>query len=255
MADFTADHLANPPGGLVTFTDSSLPGTSPVAYHLWNFSDGSAWELDPGSVTTHSHTFSNDGMYSVRLTSGNTKCRNISVVSLDHTIFINSPPVADFTATPLEGLSPLTVTFIDSSYGGPTSLTWDFGDGSTPATGNTVQHTFSETGKEYTVTLTATNGLGTSFATKTIRTLMGSHSAATTPIHGITVDDRFGGQYLTHNASILPQFSPNPPEAISPLTLPKITGGRILPSCHQTHWVFSGILQEMSIVQTFHGCT
>ena len=211
IADFTADHFADPPGGLVIFTDSSSSGTSPVTYHLWNFSDGSAWEIDPGSVTTHSHTFSNDGMYSVRLTSGNTKCRNITVEGPSHTIFINSSPVADFTATPLEGLSPLTVTFIDRSYGGPTSLTWDFGDGSPMATGNTVQHTFSDTGKGYTVTLTATNGHGYSGATKTVRTLMGSHSAATIPIHGITVDDRFGGQYLTYNASILPRFSPDPP--------------------------------------------
>ncbi|MDD1696089.1 MAG: PKD domain-containing protein, partial [Methanoregula sp.] len=158
QADFTADHFVDPPGGLVTFTDSSSPGTSPITYRLWNFSDGSAWEHDPAPITTHSHTFSQDGNYGVRLTVGNAKCRNISAVSPGHTIFVNTPPVADFTATPLEGLAPLTVTCIDRSYGGPTSLLWDFGDGSPTVNGTTVQHTYSDTGKEYVVTLTATNG-------------------------------------------------------------------------------------------------
>jgi len=210
-AGFTADYFVDPPGGLVTFTDSSSPGSAPITSHLWNFSDGSAWEHDPAPVTTHSHTFSQDGNYIVRLTVGNAKCRNITVEGPGNTIFINSPPRADFTATPLEGLSPLNVTFIDRSYGAPTSLTWDFGDGSPTVSGNTVQHKFSGTGKEYIVTLTATNGHGSSIATKTIRTLMGTYRIAKTPVNGITVDKRFRGQFLTYNPVLLPVFSLNPP--------------------------------------------
>ena len=172
-ANFTADYLVDPPGGLVTFTDASSSGTTPIAYRLWNFSDGSAWEIDPAPVTTHSHTFSQDGVYAVKMTAGNAKCRNISTAGPSHTIFVNSSPIADFTATPLEGLSPLTVTFTDRSYGAPTSLTWDFGDGGPVTNGRSVNHLFTETGKEYNVTLTATNGHGSSTATKNIRTLMG----------------------------------------------------------------------------------
>ncbi len=48
VADFTADNLVNPPSGLVTFSDSSSPGT--ITYRLWNFSDGSAWENDPAQL-------------------------------------------------------------------------------------------------------------------------------------------------------------------------------------------------------------
>ena len=128
-----------------------------------------------------------------------------------HTIFVNSSPIADFTATPLEGLSPLTVTLIDRSYGAPTNLTWDFGDGSPATTDSSVIHTFTETGKEYSVTLTATNGHGSSTAIKNIRTLMGAESMATTPINGITVDTRFRGQFLTYNATLLPSFFPAAP--------------------------------------------
>jgi len=211
VADFTADNLVDPPSGLVTFSDSSSSGTSPITYRLWNFSDGSAWENDPGSVTTHSHTFSRDGIYTIRLTTSNAKCRNISTLAPGHTIFINSPPVADFTISPEEGLAPLTVTFIDKSYGAPTSLSWDFGDGSPVTTGSPDVHTFSETSKEYQVALTATNGHGNSTTTKGIRTLMGAQGTAVTPINGITVDNRFRGQFLTYNASLLPIVSPNPP--------------------------------------------
>ena len=210
-ANFTADYLVDPPGGLVTFTDASSSGTTPIAYRLWNFSDGSAWENDPAPVTTHSHTFSQDGVYAVKMTAGNAKCRNISTAGPSHTIFVNSPPIADFTATPLEGLSPLTVTFTDRSYGAPTSLTWDFGDGGPVTNGRSVNHLFTETGKEYNVTLTATNGHGSSTATKNIRTLMGAQSVATTPINGITVDTRFRGQFLTYNATMLPSFLPAVP--------------------------------------------
>ena len=49
IAGFTADYYLNPPGGVVTFTDSSSPGTAPITYRLWNFSDGSSWENDPVS--------------------------------------------------------------------------------------------------------------------------------------------------------------------------------------------------------------
>ncbi len=213
-ANFTANYLVDPPGGLVTFTDASSSGTTPIAYRIWNFSDGSSWENDPAPVTTHSHMFSQDGVYTVKLTTGNAKCRNISTGGPSHTFFINSSPIADFTATPLEGLSPLTVTFTDRSYGGPTRLTWDFGDGSPVANGSSVNHLFTETGKEYNVTLTASNGHGSSTATKNIRTLMGAQSAASTPIDGIRVDTRYKGQFLTYNATMLPSFIPAVPTTI-----------------------------------------
>ena len=38
-------------------------------------------------------------------------------------------PVAAFTATPLNGTPPLTVTFTDQSTNNPVSWQWNFGDG------------------------------------------------------------------------------------------------------------------------------
>ena len=75
-------------------------------------------------------------------------------------------PIAGFTASPTSGVVPLAVSFTDTSTGGPTSWSWDFGDG----TGSTLQHpthTYSEAGT-YVATLTAGNAFGSSTATQTI---------------------------------------------------------------------------------------
>ncbi|MCU0630960.1 MAG: PKD domain-containing protein [Methanoregulaceae archaeon] len=211
VADFTADSVVDPPGGMVRFTDASQRGTSPITYRLWNFSDGSPWENDPAPASTHSHTFRSPGIFTIRLTVGNEKCRNISTISPGHSVFIDSPPVADFTATPLEGLAPLTVRFENRSYGAPTSVEWNFGDGTPISTASTEIHTFPETGKEYHVSLTAANTHGDSTATQIIRTFMGSRSRSVTPVNGITVDRRFKGQFLTYDPAVLPLFSPDLP--------------------------------------------
>jgi len=76
----------------------------------------------------------------------------------------NSPPVARFTATPLSGISPLTVAFDASSSEDPDGriedYRWDFGDGTT-GSGATTEHTFiTATSKTYTVVLTVTDDDG-----------------------------------------------------------------------------------------------
>lgn len=63
--------------------------------------------------------------------------------------------VADFTANITSGQAPLAVAFTDTSTGGPTSWSWDFGDGSTSTEQNPV-HTYTNEGL-YTVTLTVEN--------------------------------------------------------------------------------------------------
>ncbi|MEN6611268.1 MAG: IPT/TIG domain-containing protein [Methanoregulaceae archaeon] len=77
------------------------------------------------------------------------------------------PPVAEFSFDPVAGLVPLTVTFTDNSINVPESWIWDFGDGdATDATMQNPVHTYTKAGV-YSVTLAATNYLGT--GTKTIR--------------------------------------------------------------------------------------
>jgi PKD repeat protein len=69
-----------------------------------------------------------------------------------------APPQADFTATPLTGSTPLTVTFTDLSMGHPNAWLWDFGDGTTSEEQHPT-HAYVVTGT-YAVTLNASNAFG-----------------------------------------------------------------------------------------------
>ncbi len=70
------------------------------------------------------------------------------------------PPKAGFTADPRAGQLPLTVQFIDTSSGAPTSWQWNFGDGGT-STEQSPVYTYKAAGS-YPVSLTVRNLYGTS---------------------------------------------------------------------------------------------
>ena len=154
-----------------------------------------------------------DGVFPVKLTVGNLKCRNVSTDLCSHRVFVNSPPVADFTATPEYGLAPLAVRFTDISCGMPLSRSWDFGDGNFSQEKD-PSNIFVLPGREYTVTLTVNNtnaDYATTTRSKNVRTFMGAEHTARTPVDGIIFDNRFGGQFLTYDSSVLPGHSPFPP--------------------------------------------
>ncbi len=74
------------------------------------------------------------------------------------------PPVADFSASPLSGNAPLSVTFTDLSTGA-TSWLWTFGDGATSTAQDPV-HVYANPGL-FTVSLQATNSSGSNVRTRT----------------------------------------------------------------------------------------
>ena len=142
----------------VSFTDTSTGGPTSWA---WEFGDG-------GTATTQnpSHTYTAAGTYTARLTATNAG----GSTSSTRTITVNpagpAAPVASFTASPLSGTVPLTVSFTDTSTGGPTSWAWEFGDGGTAATQN-ASHTYAAAGT-YTARLTAADAGGSTSSTRTI---------------------------------------------------------------------------------------
>lgn len=76
------------------------------------------------------------------------------------------PPTADFTATgSVNGRAPQTIDFTSTSANGPTSWSWDFGDGQTSTEQNPT-HIFN-TGTACNVSLTVSNEAGTDSETKT----------------------------------------------------------------------------------------
>ncbi|MCX6049045.1 MAG: PKD domain-containing protein [Chloroflexi bacterium] len=75
-----------------------------------------------------------------------------------------APPVVDFSGEPSVGQAPLTVQFHDLSTGDATTWAWDFGDHSGSTQPNPV-HVYTVPGA-YTVTLQATNGVGSNTTRK-----------------------------------------------------------------------------------------
>ena len=75
------------------------------------------------------------------------------------------PVTADFSGSPLTGTAPLAVQFTDASNGPVTSWSWVFGDGNTSSVQNPV-YTYPDAGV-YPVSLTVSNGTGSSMLTKT----------------------------------------------------------------------------------------
>ncbi|MGZ4676491.1 MAG: CBM96 family carbohydrate-binding protein [Acidimicrobiia bacterium] len=97
-------------------------------------------------------------------------------------------PVASFSATPVTGQYPLPVQFTDATTGGPTSWSWDFGDGTTSNLAN-PSHTYAAAGS-YTVSLTVSNSKGSDTSTQTNLVTVTDQ----TPLAGFTATPT-SGQY------------------------------------------------------------
>jgi len=142
-----AGFVGSPTSGLtpltVGFTDQS---TGVITSHTWDFGDGGT-----SSAASPSHTYTTAGTYTVSLTvtgpGGSDSMTRTDYVSLTDPLIL-----ADFSATPVRGRTPLVVTFTDLSSGDVTNWSWDFGDGTTSSAQN-PSHVYREGGL-YTVTLT-----------------------------------------------------------------------------------------------------
>lgn len=154
VLEFDGSTSVDPDGGIVSFH--------------WEFGDGTT--SDSGAVVRH--TYATSGRFPAVLTvtddRGATDSQTMSVVA-------NIDPTADFDVTDVSddpGNEDLTFAFDAGAGSDPdgtiVSYRWEFGDGTPPATGQTVQHTFDQP-SEYDVTLTVTDDLGgTGTATQTV---------------------------------------------------------------------------------------
>ncbi|MCP4426971.1 MAG: PKD domain-containing protein, partial [Chloroflexi bacterium] len=114
----------------------------------WNLGDGSM-----GSGASLEHIYPAEGVYTAVVTASN----SINSLTTATSITIYQPATADFTAVPLTGTAPLTVSFTNASVNAASYL-WQFGDGSTSTQISPV-HVYTQTGV-YTVTLTAYGTVG-----------------------------------------------------------------------------------------------
>lgn len=139
-------------GSAFPFTDESIGATA----RTWSFGDGdSAWAASP------SHVYDAAGTYTVTLVAyTDAGCTD----TVSHDVLVWDGPTIDFTAMPLEGCAPLTVSLDNQSSGEGMSYAWDLGDGSITSVeepgGNTYYASLTAD-TTYTITLSATNICGT----------------------------------------------------------------------------------------------
>lgn len=150
----TAGFTSTVNGATATFTNTSANANS----YNWNFGDGqSSAEQNP------THTYANDGVYTVTLTATNVCGTN----TFTQTVTVVTPPTAGFTASPTSGCGPLTVQFTSTSSANSNTFNWSF-PGGTPSL-STAQNptvTYAAPGS-YTVTLTVSNSAGSNTSTQT----------------------------------------------------------------------------------------
>ena len=108
---------------------------------------GNYWASPDGSGFSETHADRGDGF-----------CNASFVIDMNNTDYLplhtyTPKPTfqADFTVLPINGTAPMTVKYTDKSVGNPTTLVYDFGDG-TNVTGPNPTHTYRFPGV-YTITL------------------------------------------------------------------------------------------------------
>ena len=131
----------------VQFTNQSSQNASSFS---WNFGDGnSSTQANP------SHTYTQDGTYTVVLTATNA-CGS---QNFSQTLTIVTPPTAAFNSNKTSGCEPLDVQFANQSSANVTGFNWSF-PGGNPASSNLPNPsvTYSTAGT-YSVTLIVNNSL------------------------------------------------------------------------------------------------
>lgn len=157
VVDFTADDTTLCEGGIVNFT-TTVSGGSVLSYRWYVNGVTKPWKTQ----STLTDTFNVAGLYTIMLVYENFHECLDTVIKVNYITI--GRPVAAFTAAPVPGCWPLTVTFTDASTDVPgvalTGFYWNFGDGGTATVGTPVTtHTYTNPGT-FTVTEIVTDAIG-----------------------------------------------------------------------------------------------
>ncbi len=144
-------------GDSISFNSSATGGIPPYAFS-WNFGDSA--NNVPGGTSlpnTMTHTYTRAGTYTVTVNATDT---NGKVGSALATVTVAAPLAVTVSALS-SGIVGTSVSFSAAASGGtsPYSFSWNFGDGTSLATGNTVSHKYAVEGA-YAVRANATDAKG-----------------------------------------------------------------------------------------------
>lgn len=160
VAPATIQFTANPTNGIVRLTvQFSSPavdsGGNGILAWNWNFGDGSN-----SVVQNPTHPYTNAATFFPTLSCVNNN--GDTVMGYGPAIVTYPPPPIQFTASPTNGLPPLTVQFtapaVDAGGNAILHWIWNFGDGSNSIVQN-PSHTYTN-GGAYFPSLTCTNNNG-----------------------------------------------------------------------------------------------
>jgi PKD repeat protein len=158
---------APPPAPVADFSGTPRTGSAPLQVAFTDLSTNTptswAWDFqNDGTVDSTSQnptfTYPTAGSYDVRLTATNAGGSDSKLVTGYVVVTTGAPaPIAQFSATPTDGIAPLAVAFTDASSNAPTSWAWDFqNDGTVDSTSQNPTFTYSTAGS-YDVRLTVSN--------------------------------------------------------------------------------------------------
>ncbi len=145
-SDSTQKHIIVNPSVTSAFTTSPIIGCNPLTVNFQNTSAGATlyeWSYGDGGnsfFTDSSHVFNNisahDTTYTISLiTTSLYNCKDTTHASI--TVYANLK--ADFSFEYSSGCTPFDVEILNTSFGA-SAYHWDFGDGTTSVTSNTIIH-------------------------------------------------------------------------------------------------------------------
>jgi PKD repeat protein/Zn-dependent protease len=182
VADFFTSSRYGPSPFTVSIVDTSQ-GSVPMTYH-WEFGDGAI-----STMQNPTHTYLSNGEYTVSLTVTNQYGSDTKTVA--DFIRAGYPPEANFSASPVYGNNPLTVSFTDLSKNTPAEWKWDFDDGATSTAQNPV-HTYTQAGI-YDVRLKVSNHFGSDALLRTNYINASSPAPVPLPVPVTPVKEHAGG--------------------------------------------------------------